>query len=238
MSTKQLKPIVAAFLASLCLALALAGCGGGSNQKSDTQATAEAETATSANNAAETESEAPATEPEDNPEAEAETENEAGNATETLTITYPGSFFEDDESDSEIRAFLEEKGYTNVTKNDDGSWTVTMPAEVYEAYIAALNEGLEETINALKDPESWPNIASIEHNEDYSEIVITLKTNKMTATDSFAPMSVGIPVCSLQEASGGIAKCHVVILGSDGTQLKETTYPEAVDNTISAFLNL
>lgn len=238
MNVKQLKTLLIAAFAAMCLALALAGCGGNSNaDASSDNADASAETSAPA------ESEAEEPEPEDADEGQAEAEDaepeaEAEPEPETVTITYPRGYFETDKTDAEARAYLEEKGYTNVTKNDDGSWSVTMPADVYDAYIAALDEGLRETVDALKDSEDWPNIASTEHNEDYTEVTITLKTDKMTLTDQFAPMSVGIPISALQEASGGAAYCHITIKGSDGSVLKETTYPEAVDNTISAFLNL
>ena len=238
MSHKQLKPMLAAFLLILCLALSLAGCADTSNQKADAQTDAGTQApATSEDEAqADTGTQAPAT-GEDGTDTDAGTQTPAGDEAATRTITFPKSRFEDDESDAEIRAYLEDLGYDGITKNDDGSWTVTMPAEVYDAYIAALDEGLEETVNALKDADSWPNIASVEHNEDYSEITITLKTDSMTLTDSFAPMTVGIPICTLQEASGGVAGCHIVILGADGSQLKEANYPEAVEDTISTFMN-
>ena len=151
-----------------------------------------------------------------------------GCAPKDRTITYP-SWMSELSDDDELRASFEENGCTDITKNEDGTWTVTMSGDRYEEYVAELREGMQKTFDKLTDSEDWPNIASVESDEDYSEVTITLKTDEETLTDVFAPVAVGLSACVYQQVCDLPVSCHIVTLGASGTQLSEVTYPQAAE---------
>ena len=140
------------------------------------------------------------------------------------TITYDAWMFEGTD-DADVRASFDEQGCTSATKNDDGSWTVVMPPDKYEAYVTECKDSVQKILDELVESEDWPNIADVEYDGNYSEVTITLKTDELELTDVFAPVAVGLSACVYQEALGQSASCHIVTLGANGTQLSEVTYP-------------
>ena len=150
----------------------------------------------------------------------------AGCAPKDHTITYSGWMFQIlDEED--LRESFEEQGCTDVTKNEDGSLTLTIPGDRYEEYVAYLRQSMQDIFDKLADSEDYPNIASVESDEDYSEVTITLKTDKGTLVDALAPIAIGATANMYQQTCDLPVSCHIVTLGADGTQLGETTYPSA-----------
>ena len=79
----------------------------------------------------------------------------------------------------------------------------------------------------LVDSESYPNIASVESDDDYSEVKITLKTDKATLMDALAPIAIGATANMYQQTCDLPVSCHIVTVGPDGAQLSEVTYPAA-----------
>lgn len=150
----------------------------------------------------------------------------AGCAPKDHTMTFSGWIFENLDED-EFRDGFEEYNCTDITKNEDGSWSITMPGDEYERYVADLKEGMQKTFDKLVESEDWPNVAAVESNEDYSEVTITLKTDIETLMDMFAPVAVGLSASIYQQACDLPVSCHIVTLGADGTQLNEVTYPSA-----------
>ena len=142
------------------------------------------------------------------------------------TVTYSGWMLAGTDDD-DVRASFEEKGCTGITKNEDGSWTVTMPGERYEAYVAECRDAVQKILDELAYSEDWPNVGGVEYDEDFSEVTITLKTGEETLSDIFAPVAVGLSACVYQEACDLPVSCHIVTVAPDGAQLSETTYPAA-----------
>ena len=79
----------------------------------------------------------------------------------------------------------------------------------------------------IVDSESYPNIATVESDEDYSEVTITLETDKETLMDALAPIAIGATANMYQQTCDLPVSCHIVTLAPDGAQLSETTYPAA-----------
>ena len=140
------------------------------------------------------------------------------------TITYDAWLFEGTD-DADVRASFEEEGCTSATKNGDGSWTVTMPPDKYEAFVTECRDSVQKILDGLVESEDWPNIADVTYDKDFTEVTITLRTDELELTDVFAPVSVGLSACVYQEACGLPASCHIVTLGASGSQLSEVTYP-------------
>ena len=142
------------------------------------------------------------------------------------TITYSGWMFEILDED-ELRESFEEKGCTDISKNEDGSLTLTIPGDRYEEYVADLRQGMQDIFDKLADAESYPNIASVESDEDYSEVTITLKTDEKTLMDALAPIAIGATANMYQQTCDLPVSCHIVTVGQSGAQLGEVTYPAA-----------
>ena len=141
-------------------------------------------------------------------------------------ITYSGWLFEMQDEDN-LRESFEEKGCTDITKNEDGSVTLTIPGDRYEEYVADLRQGMQDMFDNYSDSEDYPNIATIESDVDYTEVTITLETDKETLMDALLPIAIGAAANMYQQTCDLPVSCHIVTLGANGTQLAEVTYPLA-----------
>ena len=142
------------------------------------------------------------------------------------TVTYSGWLFEILDED-DLQESFEEKGCTDITKNEDGSLTLTIPGERYDEYVAELRQSMQDIFDKLADSESYPNIATVESDEEYSEVTIALETDKETLMDALAPIAIGATANMYQQTCDLPVSCHIVTLAPDGAQLSETTYPAA-----------
>lgn len=149
----------------------------------------------------------------------------AKTASESQTVTFPVAYFNSTDSAACISQ-LESAGCTDVKANGDGSYTATVSADAFNKITEDLYAQIFEAADTLEnDNDTYPDIDSVEMNQDFSQITITLNTDQASIEDTFAPAVVGVLAANYQQISGADAACHVELIGKSGTVLNEYDYP-------------
>ena len=80
----------------------------------------------------------------------------------TRTVTFPAAFFED-ESPEDVQSSLQEKGCTDITANDDGSYTATMSIDSYNSFVDSWHQNVVDAFDGMPNSEDWPTITAIDY---------------------------------------------------------------------------
>lgn len=147
----------------------------------------------------------------------------------TRTVTFPAMYFEGKSAEEAISA-LEARGCFDVTAGEDGSYTATMPLDVYNEMVDALHESVSAGLDEIVTQGNFPNIASIEHNDDFSEISIGCSSEQLGLADAFASVTAGLAANMFQQIAGHEVASHVVVTSPSGAVLADAVYPDALDD--------
>ncbi|MCI8342542.1 MAG: hypothetical protein HFE62_04950 [Firmicutes bacterium] len=81
--------------------------------------------------------------------------------------------------------YVKENGFKSATLNDDGSVTYVMSKSKHNELMADLKSSFEESFQEIAESEDYPNITSIEANDDYTVFKISLENGEVGLVDSF-----------------------------------------------------
>ncbi len=146
----------------------------------------------------------------------------------TRTVTFPAAYFSGKTAE-EIQAALEEAGYSNITANESGSYTVTMPIAKYNELVDSMHEAVVEQLNKMPNSEDWPSITAVDYDEQFSSVKITSSSSKLGLQESFAPLTAGLISCMYQQIAGQPVNCVVTMVDKSGAELSSATYPDVLD---------
>lgn len=104
-----------------------------------------------------------------------------------VKITIPASLFEGKSKDQVIE-YAKEYGITDITENDDGSYTFTMTKAQHEELLKDVKESLISTIDDVSGSGNYPSINSISYNDSFTEI--TVLADQTTFENSFAGIAI------------------------------------------------
>jgi hypothetical protein len=144
----------------------------------------------------------------------------------TRTVTFPKVYFNDADQDQATQT-LEGLGATDIVANDDGSYTATLPIDKYNALVDTLHEGVAGNFDAMPGSDSWKDVTAVDYADDFSQVTFTLSTSSLGLQDMYLSYAGGIYGCMYQQIAGFPVNTEVVILAADGSQLSDTSYPEA-----------
>ncbi len=105
----------------------------------------------------------------------------------TVTITIPASFM-GETTQAEQDKLKAEKGYKSATLNADGSVTYVMTKAKHKEIMKQMADELDKSFQKMIDDEE-SSIASITHNDDYTEFKIGYDGDEIGLADSFAAVS-------------------------------------------------
>lgn len=94
-----------------------------------------------------------------------------------------------DTTQEELDATCKEKGFKSIVLNDDGSATYTMTKEQHKKLMEEYKIQIDNTINEMIGSEDYPNITSIEANDNYTEFTVATKNKELDMAESFSAMS-------------------------------------------------
>lgn len=148
-----------------------------------------------------------------------------GAGTQGKRFTVPSAYFASmDAKTAEKR--LQELGATDVQRNDDGSYTVTMDDAHYEAFVDDNAENTRRTIDSIPGSTTCPSISKVKMNEDFSEIQFQC-TKDDIGTQAEDASNLAIYVSCLQQAiAGDQLQCKVSFVAPDGHIIETRSYPE------------
>lgn len=124
-------------------------------------------------------------------QADTESEGEGFGAVEVdegifnVTLTIPAEFAEG-MTQEEIDAAVNEGTYKSATLNEDGSVTIVMSKGQHDDLMKTTADSIEESLQSMVGSEDYPNIVSIEHNEDFTEFTVTTKSESLDLAESFS----------------------------------------------------
>ena len=146
----------------------------------------------------------------------------------TRTVTFPAAYFSDKTAE-EVQANLQEKGCTNITANENGSYTVTMSIDKYNTLVDSMHESVANQLDEMPNSENWPTITSVEYDDQFSAVKLTLSSSKVGLQEAFAPLTAGVISCMYQQIAGQPVSCTVSMVDQSGAELSSSIYPDALD---------
>lgn len=125
--------------------------------------------------------------------------------TETSTgrrFTVPAAYFgSQDEATS--KAALEEAGGTDIERNDDGSYTVTMSDANYEAFVNKDLTTTEQVLEAIPGAKGYARITHVTYNDALTEVTFTCSSGGDLGEAGENAASTAIYVCCLHQTIAG-----------------------------------
>ena len=131
------------------------------------------------------------------------------------------------------QSYLEAKGYENVTANEDGSHSATMPAADYEELVQEAYDLAVTTIKGIENDERYPDAVSVDYDEQFATITVLFSTDTYPVEEALVTYAPGEVACMYQQIAGLPVGCDVILVGPDGSELSEDVFPKAA-STASA----
>jgi len=151
----------------------------------------------------------------------------------TTTVTFPKIYFSEDKTADENVSSLEAMGCTGVTANEDGSYTATMSTDKYNELVDGMHDSVTTTFDGWAGSENYPNVATVEYDDQFASVTITLSTTTIGLQDMFDSYAAGLVACMYQQIAAQPVSCHVVVKSSAGDVLSDNTYPDDWKSTDS-----
>lgn len=102
-----------------------------------------------------------------------------------VTITVPADFA-GETTQEELNQETEEKGYESATLNEDGSVTYVMTKKQHNELMQAMQETIYEALDDMAGSEEYPNIVSVEVNNDFSQYKVVTTNTELSLEESFS----------------------------------------------------
>lgn len=173
-------------LFALCLtgsmALALAACGGARASENSSEAVSPSEGPISSSESEELSSSA-----ESKGDIAALGDIEVEENIFDVEITIPADYVEGT-TQEEIEQEAAEAGVHSATLNDDGSVTYVMSKAQHEKLLEDTRASIQQSLNDMVGSEEYPNITSIETNDDFTKFTVTTTSSELSLEESFSVM--------------------------------------------------
>ena len=143
----------------------------------------------------------------------------------TRTITFPAVYFGDLSSEEAI-AQLEDAGCTDVVDNGDGSYTATMPLDLYNSMVDEVYASAKSSLDAIPNSEDYPSITAVEYDDTLANITFTSSESELGLQEMFVNWVAAIYACMYQQLAGQPVQCTVTVVDGDGNTVQEGTYPD------------
>lgn len=177
-----MKKLVALSLAA-CMALSLSACSGTATSASSSEASAPSEAPVSSSASEEASSSAEST-----ADLAALGDIEVEDNLFDVEITIPADYVEG-ATQEEIEQEAAEAGVHSATLNDDGSVTYVMSKSQHEKLLEDTRASIRQSLDDMVGSEEYPNITSIETNDDFTEFTVTTTSTELSMQESFSVMA-------------------------------------------------
>lgn len=147
----------------------------------------------------------------------------------TRTVTFPSMYFQD-QATEDVQAQLQEQGYSDITANEDGSYTVTMSIDKYNDLVDSMHDTVANQLDGMPNSENWQTITAIQYDDQFSNVTLTTSSSQVGLREAFAPLQAGIISCMYQQIAGQPVKCTVSIVDESGAELSSSVYPDVLDS--------
>ena len=150
---------------------------------------------------------------------------EVSSETTSKRVTIPDTYFRLKEIVNP-QSYLEAQGYEDVTANDDGSHSATMPADDYEELVREAYDLAVSTIKGIENDERYPDAVSVDYDEQFATVTVLFSTMFYSVEEALVAYAPGEAACMYQQIAGLPVGCDVIIVGPDGSELSEDVFPK------------
>lgn len=139
-------------------------------------------------------------------------------------FTIPSQYF-GSQTESEAREMLTKNGATDITKNSDGTYTVTMADDVFDTFCKTNKEQTENALHALAQNDTYPGLTNVDISDDLRNVTVSTTNAEQTQAETDAGNYVIYLVCLYQTIAGDPLMCTVNFVNPAGQTIYTTTYP-------------
>lgn len=107
----------------------------------------------------------------------------------SVELTIPADFLDSGTTQESLDAQAEENGWKSATLNADGSATYIMSKAQHKELMADLKQQIEEGLPDIISTGDFPNFVSVSANDNFTEFVITTKTDSLNFAESFSVLA-------------------------------------------------
>ena len=150
---------------------------------------------------------------------------------EKQTVSVPQVFFEG-AWESDPMTVLQDFGGADITKEDDGSYTVTFSADGYAGFVERVYADAKAAIDDVASSGLHPHVTAVDYDEQFATVTVTLDTTNLSAVETLLPFAPGEIACGYQQVAGLPVQCDVILVGPDGSNLLETLFPNDLGNAV------
>lgn len=141
-----------------------------------------------------------------------------------VMVTLPLVFFEGTWEEDPQR-ILDDYHCSDVEENDDGSYTVKLSRQNYDALIERAYIDAKTAIDALVHSDDHPHVTAVDYDEQFGTVTVTLDTSDLSVVEGALPYIPGGIACGYQLMAGLPVRCDVILVGPDGADLLDTQFP-------------
>ncbi len=147
-----------------------------------------------------------------------------GQGVQGRRFTVPQAYFGSKDEGASKRA-LEEAGGTDVVRDPDGNYTVTMSDASFEAFCQADLDRTRQLLDAIPKSADFPQVSAITYNDDLTEVTLTCTKADMGSQGENAASTVIYAACLHQVIAGHDLACTVQLVDGQGQVLDTYSAP-------------
>ena len=106
-----------------------------------------------------------------------------------VEITIPESFLDEGITQEDLDAEVKESGFQSATLNEDGSVTYIMTKAQHEEMMSGIKEAIDQSLQDMIDPETYPTFVEVTANDDYSQFTVKTTSSELGLTESFSVLA-------------------------------------------------
>lgn len=149
----------------------------------------------------------------------------AQEATTGRRFTVPQAFFGSKAEKSALDE-LESYGGTDIERDDEGNYLVTMSDGNYERFCEDSLASTRKVLDAIPGSRDYPQIVAVDYNEDLTQITFTCAKDDMGEQGQNAA-SLAIYVAAMHQViAGQTLQCTVVLQNASGSTIATFSSPE------------
>lgn len=104
-----------------------------------------------------------------------------------VEITIPADYVEST-TQEEVDQEAAEAGVHSATLNEDGSVTYVMSKAQHKKLLEDIRQSIQTSLDEMVGSEDYPNITSIEANDNFTSFTVTTTSTELSLTESFSVM--------------------------------------------------
>lgn len=153
-------------------------------------------------------------------------QSNSGEATQGRRFTIPAQYF-GNQSDADAHETLVKNQATDITKNSDGSYTVTMTDDAFNAFCAMNKTQTQNALHALANNSNYPGITKVDISDDMEDVTCTTQNASVTDAETKAADYIIYLVCLYKTIAAETLVCHTSFVDPANQVVYNKNYPES-----------